>query len=134
MVIRRKTIHPFLAPEESTQVTVLIHNGGEFEGKLCFEGIGRIDGRFKGQIYTKDILIIGEGALVEADIEADVVVVRGNLLGKVTALNRIELKTPGVLKGEVCTPVFSMDEGVIFEGRAKMMEDSEELAETTVLQ
>lgn len=108
---------------ENTQITVLLHKGCEFEGKLCFEGTARIDGHFKGQIFTRDILIIGEGALVEADIEADVVIVHGNLLGNVTAVNRVELKYPGVIKGQVAAPIFSMDEGVIFEGRARMVQE-----------
>ncbi len=120
-------------PEENNQMTVLIHKGCSFDGKLCFEGTARIDGHFKGQIFTKDILIVGEGALVEAEVEADVVVIHGNLYGNVTALNRVELKYPGVLKGQVCSPVFSMDEGVIFEGQAKMVQSSSDVAESMAL-
>jgi cytoskeletal protein CcmA (bactofilin family) len=115
--------HSLVAPDENHQMTVLIQKGCEFEGKLCFEGTAKIDGRFKGKIFTKDILIIGEGAVVEGDIEADVVIIYGNMFGKITALNRIELRYPGVFKGDYFTPVFSMDEGAIHQGRAHMVKD-----------
>ena len=130
MVQKTKITNAFLPAQENNRMTVLIHKGCEFEGKLSFEGTARIDGHFKGQIFTKDILIIGEGALVEADVEADVVIVHGNFRGNITALNRVELKYPGVLKGQVCTPVFSMDEGVIFDGQAKMVQNAADLTDS----
>ena len=50
-------------------VHTLLGKGSEFEGKLTFEGQVRIDGKFSGQIFTKDTLVIGEGARVNAEIE-----------------------------------------------------------------
>jgi cytoskeletal protein CcmA (bactofilin family) len=133
MASKDKPFGPLAPPEENNQMTVLIQKGCEFEGKLCFEGTARIDGRFKGQIYTKDILIIGEGALVQADIEADVVIICGNMYGNVLALNRVELKKTGVFKGTVCTPGWSVEDGAIFEGQTKMVREASELAAATVL-
>ena len=50
------------------QLNALLGKGSEFEGKLTFEGEVRIDGKFSGQIVTKDTLTVGEGAKVTADI------------------------------------------------------------------
>ena len=52
----------------SSEVTTLLGRGSEFEGKLSFEGTVRIDGKLAGEIFSDDVLIVGEGAEVSAEI------------------------------------------------------------------
>src|SRR3954449_12790804 len=49
-------------------VTTLLGRGSEFEGKLSFEATVRIDGKLTGEIFSDDVLIVGEGAEVKAEI------------------------------------------------------------------
>ncbi len=106
--------------QRSGEVHTLLGKGSEFEGKLTFEGQVRIDGKFQGQIVTKDVLVIGDGAKVQAEIQAGTVIINGTVEGNVKATQIIELKTPGRVKGNLETPSLSMDRGVIFEGSLKM--------------
>nr|WP_211193962.1 polymer-forming cytoskeletal protein [Pyxidicoccus fallax] len=106
--------------QRSGEVHTLLGKGSEFEGKLTFEGQVRIDGKFNGQIITKDVLVIGDGARVQAEIQAGTVIINGQVEGNVKATQIIELKTPGRVKGNLETPSLSMDRGVIFEGSLKM--------------
>ena len=53
-----------------SEVTTLLGRGSEFEGKLSFEGTVRIDGKLAGEIFSDDVLIVGEGAEVSAEIDA----------------------------------------------------------------
>ena len=69
----------------------LLGKGSEFEGKLTFEGQVRIDGKFTGQIFTKDTLVIGDGARVNAEINAGTVIINGTVEGNITATQLIEL-------------------------------------------
>jgi cytoskeletal protein CcmA (bactofilin family) len=101
-------------------VHTLLGKGSEFEGKLTFEGQVRIDGKFSGQIFTKDTLVIGEGARVNAEINAGTVIVNGVVEGNIRATQLIELHTPGRVKGNMETPALSIDKGVMFEGSCKM--------------
>ena len=101
-------------------VHTLLGKGSEFEGKLTFEGQVRIDGKFSGQIFTKDTLVIGEGAKVNAEINAGTVIVNGAVEGNIRAAQLIELHTPGRVKGNLETPSLSIDKGVMFEGSCKM--------------
>jgi cytoskeletal protein CcmA (bactofilin family) len=101
-------------------VHTLLGRGSEFEGKLSFEGQVRIDGRFSGQISTKDTLVVGEGARVSAEISAGHVVVNGTVEGNIKATNMVELHPPARVKGSIESPALSIDKGVIFEGTAKM--------------
>jgi cytoskeletal protein CcmA (bactofilin family) len=101
-------------------VHTLLGKGSEFEGKLTFEGQVRIDGKFSGQVFTKDTLVIGEGARVNAEINAGTVIVNGLVEGNIRASQSIELHTPGRVKGNLETPSLSIDKGVMFEGSCKM--------------
>ncbi len=107
-------------PATHSSVTAVIDHGCEFEGKLCFQGTVRIGGTFRGEIYTPDTLIIGEGARVDAQIEAGVIIISGEVNGSLRAKHRVEIHRPAVFRGDILTPSLSVDEGVIFEGSSKM--------------
>lgn len=102
------------------QLTGLLDHGASFEGKLTFEGTVRIGGHFKGEIFTQDTLVINPGARVEAQIEADVVIISGHVSGNVFARRRVIMHPPAVFKGSVTSPSLRIDEGVMFEGASYM--------------
>jgi cytoskeletal protein CcmA (bactofilin family) len=102
------------------ELNALLGKGSEFEGKLTFEGQVRIDGKFSGQISTKDTLVIGDGAKVTAEILAGTVIINGQVEGNIKATQHIELHQPGRVKGNLECPSLSIDRGVMFEGSCKM--------------
>ena len=108
-------------PVTHSDVTGVIDHGCEFEGKLCFQGTVRIGGTFRGEIYTPDTLIIGEGARVQGQIDAGTVIISGEVSGNVRAKHRVEIHRPAIFRGDILTPSLSVDEGVIFEGSSKMV-------------
>ncbi len=108
-------------PQNQYAITGVLEQGCEFEGKLCFTGTVRISGTFRGEVYTPDILIIGEGARVDAKIEAGAVIISGEVSGSIHAKNRVEIHHPAIFRGDILTPSLRVDEGVIFEGRSKMV-------------
>ena len=110
----------FENPIPEGRVSALLDKGSSFEGNLTFEGTVRIGGKFRGEIYTKDTLVVDPGALVEAQIEADMVIISGTVKGNVFAKKRVIMHPPAVLKGTVTTPSLRIDEGVVFEGASYM--------------
>jgi len=102
------------------EITTLLGRGATFEGKLTFEGTVRIDGRFKGEVFSDDVLVIGEGAIVEAEIDIGEVIIQGTVVGNIKAKRSIEIHAPGRVKGDLHTPILQIDKGVIFEGRSFM--------------
>ena len=72
-------------PARPGDVNALLGRGSEFEGKLTFEGIVRIDGKFTGEIFSDGTLIVGEGARVKAEIAVDTVIVQGEVVGNIRA-------------------------------------------------
>ncbi|MCX5748582.1 MAG: polymer-forming cytoskeletal protein [Proteobacteria bacterium] len=107
-------------PQPMGEITTLLGRGASFEGKLTFEGTVRIDGRFKGEVFSDDVLVIGEGALVEAEIDIGEVIIQGTVVGNIKAKRSIEIHAPGRVKGDLHTPSLQVDKGVVFEGRSFM--------------
>lgn len=98
----------------------MLGRGTEFEGKLTFEGTVRVDGKFTGEIHTDGMLVIGEKGIVQAEIQAGVVMVRGEAHGTIRAQNRIEAYAPAKIYGDLYSPVLVFGEGVIFHGTSRM--------------
>lgn len=101
-------------------IHTLLGKGSEFTGKLTFEGQVRIDGKFNGEIFTKDTIVIGDGARVEATISAGNVIIHGTVVGNITAAQIIELKAPGRVKGDLTTPALTIERGASYDGTCKM--------------
>lgn len=103
-----------------SEVTTLLGRGSEFEGKLSFEGTVRIDGKLSGEIFSEDVLIIGEGADVKAEINVGAVIVQGAVTGNIHAKRSVELHTPGRIRGNIITPSLFVQKGVVFDGHCQM--------------
>ncbi len=108
------------APVNTGDLNALLGRGSEFEGKLTFEGTVRIDGKFNGTIVTNDVLVVGEGAKVQAEITCGTVIVHGEIVGNVKAKTSVELHQPAKMKGNIETPSLMIEKGVTFEGQCKM--------------
>ncbi len=116
-MLKRDDLSP---PSASSDLNALLGRGSEFEGKLTFEGTVRIDGKFTGSIVTGDVLVVGEGAKISAEIACGSIVVHGEVNGNIRAKNSVELHQPGKMRGNIETPSLMIEKGVIFEGQAKM--------------
>lgn len=101
-------VHTILGPES------------KFEGTLSFDGTVRIDGNFKGDISTNDVLVVGPGAKINAEVHVGSIVINGEVHGNIYAKNSVEIHAPGKVRGNIQTPNLVIDRGVIFEGSAKM--------------
>jgi cytoskeletal protein CcmA (bactofilin family) len=116
-------------------VHTILGKESAFEGKLVFDGTVRIDGRFKGEIRTDNVLVVGQGARVDAQIVVGSIVINGEVTGDITAKHSVEIHAPGKLRGNMATPQLLIDKGVIFEGTCKMEEaqSSKPSAQVTLL-
>jgi cytoskeletal protein CcmA (bactofilin family) len=103
------------------ELTALLGRGTRFDGKLYFTGRLRIDGSFSGEIRSEDVLVIGDGADVTAEIDVDTVIVRGGTVtGNVRARTAIELYVPARIIGNLRSPSIFIDKGVKIEGSCTM--------------
>ncbi len=102
-------------------ISTFLGSDANFEGTMEFQGTIRVDGRVKGKICSEGgTLIVGEKAVVDAEIIAGTVIVMGELNGSIDAKERIEVYPPGRLGGNVQTAVISIKPGGIFNGNCAM--------------
>lgn len=103
-----------------TELTAFIDEGSEMEGRYTFRGTVMLNGKFKGEISSEDTLIIGERAILHADVRAGRVTVSGQVTGNLSATERVVLKRTARVSGDVQAPVVVVEEGVLFDGHCRM--------------
>ncbi|HME95784.1 MAG TPA: polymer-forming cytoskeletal protein [Methylomirabilota bacterium] len=87
-----------------------------FRGEVSGEGDFHIAGRFEGDINVTGRVLVGEGADVDANINARAIVVGGTVRGNLSASTRVEILPTGVLTGTLRTGSFSAADGAAVKG------------------
>ena len=105
---------------EVGEINGFLGKGSEFEGTLKFHDVLRIDGRFKGKIFSQNTLIIGEPAEVEAEIEVSTVSISGKVKGTIKADAKLEIHSTARVFCDVVTSTLIIEEGGIFQGNCHM--------------
>lgn len=106
----------------SEKANAFLGAGTDFEGKLSFKGIVRLDGKFSGEIHAEGTLIVGENAELKANVFVDKMELKGRMTGNATAKTSVALLKTGKLYGDITAPVMSVEEGAIFNGKSNMDE------------
>jgi len=108
-------------PSGVGELQALLGPGAQFEGTLVFQGRIRIEGRFKGEIRSDDVLIVGDAAEIDADIDVGALIVRGgSLRGAVRARQLVEIYAPASVRGDIEAPQVFLEKGAHFEGQCRM--------------
>jgi cytoskeletal protein CcmA (bactofilin family) len=97
----------------STSIDADTHLSGKIR---CKETI-RIDGQVKGEVRCDKTVIVGEGAKVEAAIQADSILISGEVKGNIVAKRKITLNRTARLTGDLSTPGIVIEEGAKLEGQ-----------------
>jgi cytoskeletal protein CcmA (bactofilin family) len=105
---------------KSEQISGFLDQGTNITGELQFSNTLRIDGNFHGSITSGDALIIGEHAVVHADIKVGEIEIHGQVFGNVEAERRAELASTGRLRGDLRTALLIIQGGAVLDGRSHM--------------
>lgn len=98
----------------------VIGKNTEFKGVLKDKENVRIDGKFEGEIQTEGMVIIGEDAVVQANITAKAVDIGGKVIGDINCAGRVELFSSGSLEGKIRASDLTIAEGAFFNGECNM--------------
>jgi len=107
---------------EDEDFDTILSSDIDFSGTLNFEKPFLIRGRLSGDIIARGLLVVDEEAVVEANINASKVVIRGSVKGDVVASEKVEVTITGKLVGNVTAPEIFMETGCVFNGRCTMTE------------
>jgi cytoskeletal protein CcmA (bactofilin family) len=114
---------------KSGELEAFLGKDTSFEGKMVFEGMARLDGKFEGEIFSGNILTVGENAVINAEINVDTLVVDGRVNGNISASSKIEINSTGRVYGNITAPALVIEEGGFFDGTCKMDKGAEAAVE-----
>jgi cytoskeletal protein CcmA (bactofilin family) len=95
-------------------------NDVEITGSISFKGELVFDGKLKDGAIKGKTLSVGSGARVEGNIEAESLVISGNVTGNVTVTAKCDLKSTAQLHGNLSTTRLVMEDGATLIGQAQI--------------
>ena len=106
--------------EPEGMMNTIIGKDTVITGTLDIKGALRVDGQVKGKIICSDCVTVGATGSVEADIEANVAIIAGHLVGNVNTKEKIELQAKCEMDGDLKTKSLVIEQGAVFCGACNM--------------
>ncbi len=113
------------------EVRSFLGEGTRFKGNLTFAGALRGDGHLEGESVRGEVLIIGEGGRVDAEIRVGILQIGGQVRGNSSATRWAELLEPSRVTGTIRTPRLTIWKGAVFNGICEMPASSRPELEAT---
>ena len=90
------------------------------KGEITGDEDVQVEGAVEGQVrISRDLRVAASGS-VRANIEANSVIVSGEVLGDCTAAVRVDIQATGRLTGNIRAPKIVIAEGAVFRGNSDM--------------
>lgn len=102
------------------KVNTVIGKDTQFKGSIKTKGLIRIDGEMEGDVATQGDVVIGEGGKVNLELKARNVAVAGRFEGNLETEGKLEIRSSGVVVGNVKTNGLIVDDGAVFSGSMEM--------------
>ncbi len=106
---------------ENMGQVAIIGQSIQIKGELTGNEDLTIDGSVEGNIELKENnLTIGSNGNIKADINAKRVTIIGEVQGNVTAVETVEIRETGKLRGNIVAPRLVIADGAFFKGSVEM--------------
>jgi cytoskeletal protein CcmA (bactofilin family) len=80
-----------------------------------------IEGQVEGKIeFRQHVLTVGPNGKIKAQIFAKIVIVLGDVVGNITASEKVDIRDNGSVDGDVVSPRVAIAEGAHFRGSIDM--------------
>ena len=100
--------------------TCIIASKTVIKGEITGDEDVIVEGNVEGQIRITRDLRVGANGVVKATVEAQSIIVSGELVGDCQASVRVEIQATGRLTGNIRAPKIVIAEGAMFRGNSDM--------------
>lgn len=90
------------------------------KGEMTVESHAKILGRFEGMIMSKGRIEVADKAQCQADVEAGIVLIDGNMQGNITVSDKLQLNATARLKGDVQAAKLAVADGASLDGHFRV--------------
>src|ERR1035437_2954393 len=104
--------------EQRTRVAV--GRNVNVSGKLIFQQPVRIEGRFRGEDSSVELVVVGEDGMIEGKVFAPRLLLMGELRGDVVGCDRVVLGPRAKFFGNIETRNLTESEGAYLDGNIRM--------------
>jgi cytoskeletal protein CcmA (bactofilin family) len=105
----------------SPRAAACISQGIRIKGEVTGSEDLFVDGLVEGKLNltSNSCLTIGPNGTVKADLNAREIIIRGKVEGKVTARDKLQIWSTGVIHGEVQTDRLAIEDGALLRGKVE---------------
>ena len=104
--------------DERTRVAV--GRNTNIAGKLIFQEPVRIEGKFRGEVSSVELLVVTAEASIEGKIRAPRLLILGQVRGDVIGATQVVLGPAARVNGRIQTHSLTICEGALFDGEVQM--------------
>ena len=104
--------------EERTRVAV--SRNVNVSGRLIFQEPVRIEGNFRGEVSSSDLVVISEEGTVEGRVRSPRLLILGDLNGEIIGARSIVLGPRARVKANIQTESLTVCEGAMLEGDVRV--------------
>ena len=108
------------APAPRSAGTCVIGAKTTIKGEILGDEDVLVEGNVEGQIRVTRDLRVAPGGVVKATVEAQSLIVSGEIVGDCQATARVEIQATGRLTGNIRAPKIVIAEGAMFRGNSDM--------------
>jgi cytoskeletal protein CcmA (bactofilin family) len=109
------------APRQQERDMVNIGKSVIIKGELTGSEDLTIEGQVEGKIELRqNILTIGPNGKIKAQVFAKAIVIQGEVIGNVTATERVDIRDNGSVDGDLSAPRVAIADGAHFRGAIDM--------------
>ena len=113
-----------MVTDNTADSTSLLSKNVKIDGEVQGPENLHIEGYVKGSVKLSGDIFIGSTGIVEADLEANSIVIQGEVAGNIVAHKQLEIHPSGKLIGDCTAASIDIKEGAIFEGRSNMIKSA----------
>jgi cytoskeletal protein CcmA (bactofilin family) len=97
-----------------------VDSGCTIRGELEFANSFRLDGTVEGTIRSQSELLVGEGGVVDGEVDVARCLVGGEVRGVLRATEQVVLHATARVWADIHTPALVMEDGALLEGKVTM--------------
>lgn len=117
---QRSTSHQGTRVVEERRLAAWIGKSLIVQGKVISNQDLTIDGQVEGTIELgQHGLTIGAGAKIKANLAAKSITISGAVTGNVTATEKVDVRSTGIVEGDIKAAHLQMSEGAMIRGRVE---------------
>lgn len=113
------------AVNDVSEIETLIGKDTAIKGTINSKGTIRIDGQFEGDITTTGNIMVGDNAIITAQVTALNAIIGGTVYGNVNVSEKLEFLPTAKMYGDIKVGVLIISAGATFKGACIMRQDME---------